>query len=237
MGPRGELMPKGLLRVGGAPLVQRSVELLQKRGISSVRIVTGHLCEQYQEVFEGVDGVELVHNPAFATTGSLRSLMTGLRSMQGPFVLLESDLIYERAALDPISAHTSKIIVSGDTNAGDEVYIWTRNGTGDGTGGARVFDIMSKDIRARDAVPFGELTGISCFTAKDTDAIKQAAQARLAQDPKSDYESAVVHMAGSTEIDCHLIPDLVWTEIDDEGMYSRANNVVWPMIRDRDRCV
>lgn len=233
MGPRGEYTPKGLLSVGGTALVQRSVRLLHEHGIRKVRIVTGHLSEQYEAMFEGVEGVELVHNPDFATTGSLRSLMVGLSSMQGPIVLLESDLIYERAALEPVGLGNSRIMVSGETGAGDEVYIWTRQ-TSDGK---PVFDMMSKDSTARAQGHFGELTGISCYTSKDTCSLKEAAQTLLAANPKSDYESAVVHMAQTCEIDCHLIHDLAWTEIDDEDMLARAIKVVWPEIQKRDLLV
>ena len=230
MGPRGEYTPKGLLNVGGSALVQRSVQLLHERGIRAVRIVTGHLSEQYEAMFKDVEGVELVHNPDFATTGSLRSLVIGLFSMPRQLELLESDLIYERAALEAVGADKSRIVVSGETAAGDEVYIWTRQ-TSDGK---PVFDMMSKDVTARPQDHFGELTGISIFTSKDMVSLKNAAQARFAADPKSDYESAVVLMAQTCEIDCHLIPDLAWTEIDDETMLARATKVVWPEIQNRD---
>lgn len=230
MGPRGEMSPKGLLKVGDVPLVRRSVQLLQARGIKSIQIVTGHLAEQYEAEFEGTDGVELLHNPDFATTGSLRSMMRGLEDLQGPFVMLESDLIYESAALDAVSKDQSRIIVSGPTGAGDEVYIWARSNAQD----KPVFETMSKDSQERPDAPLGELMGILCFTEADTEALKVAGRDLLVENPKSDYESAVIKLAQTRDIGCHLIPDLAWTEIDDEGMFGRAVDLVWPAIRQRD---
>lgn len=230
MGPRGKLMPKGLLKVGGVALVVRSVALLQAKGVRRIRIVTGHLAEQYEERFAAVDGVELVHNPDFATTGSARSMMTGLADMEGPILLLESDLVYEAAALAPLGAGESCILVSGATGAGDEVYIWTR----DGARGDPVFDMMSKDIGAMSAPHFGELVGISRFAAEDTERLKQAAEAVLAQNAKADYEDTVIHMAKAQDITCRKIEALAWSEIDSEEMYAHAVAEVWPRIRARD---
>lgn len=230
MGPSGEMRPKGLLEIDGVPLVRRSVELLQKRGIETVRIVTGYLSEQYEAIFADIKGVELIHNPEFSSTGSLRSLATGLAGLRGPFVLLESDLIYEARSLEPVSTSQSKIVVSGDTGAGDEVYVWARNIAGN----SPVFVTMSKDINAHQGAHFGELTGISCFTAGDTEALKRATLETLLENPKSDYEPAVVHMAQSRDITCHHMADLAWAEIDDEDMYAHAVETVWPIIQRRD---
>lgn len=230
MGARGQMTPKGLLKIDGVPLVMRSVRLLQARGISHVRIVTGHLSDQYEAMFRDMPGVELVHNPAFSTTGSLLSLATGLNGLHGPLLVLESDLIYEAASLVPLSAEASTILASGTTGSGDEVYIWTRQNAK----GEPVFDDMSKDVSARSAKHHGELVGISAFTASDVEALHQAAAQILKENPKSDYEPAVVRMAKTRDICCHKIDDLAWTEIDDEVMYERALNTVWPAIQKRD---
>lgn len=226
MGPRGTLTPKGLLKINDTPLVARSVNLLQAKGVSRVRIVTGHLADQYEDIFGTMPGVELVHNPDFATTGSLRSMMTGLEDLSGPFVLLESDLIYETAALAPVLDGPSTILVSGVTGSGDEVYIWTRDEI--------IFDTMSKKIDAQPRAHFGELTGLSRFDAEDTERLKTAARAVLAEDAKADYEDSVIRLAQTRDIACTLIPDLAWSEVDTEEMLSRAIGTIWPRIQERD---
>ncbi|MDV4146179.1 phosphocholine cytidylyltransferase family protein [Shimia sp. FJ5] len=230
MGSRGEMTPKGLLEIDGTALVARSVALLKKSGVKRVRIVTGHLAEQYEAAFGDMEGVDLVHNPAFATTGSGLSMMTGLAEMAGPVLLLESDLVYEAAALGSLHQGESCILVSGESNAGDEVYIWTR----EGANGGPVFDMMSKNIAAVEAQHFGELVGISRFTAEDTERLKAAAETVLEQDPKADYEETVIHMARTQDIACRKIEDLAWSEIDSEIMYAHALKEVWPKIVARD---
>ena len=230
MGARGTLTPKGLLQIDGTALVARSVALLKAVGVARVRIVTGHLAEQYEAAFEGVSGVELVHNPDYATTGSARSMMAGLVDMAGPLLLLESDLIYEAAALAALRDEASCILASGETGSGDEVYIWTR----EGKDGGAVFDMMSKDVAAIERRHFGELVGISRFTAEDVERLKSAAEAVLSEDAAAEYETSIVHMAKSYDIACRKIEDLAWSEIDSEDMYAHAVGEVWPKIVQRD---
>ena len=127
MGPRGQNIPKGFIEVGGEFLVARSLSLLARAGIRDVTIVTGHLAERYDELptLAGLQ-VTTLHNPLFAEKGSFESLRVGLSAMRGPFLLLESDIIYEPRALDTVlaSGHDSVILTSGPTGAGDEVYVW-----------------------------------------------------------------------------------------------------------------
>ncbi|GGL99806.1 hypothetical protein GCM10011534_22070 [Pseudooceanicola nanhaiensis] len=220
MGARGRLTPKGLIALDGLPLVRASVMHLAARGVERVRIVTGHLSELYQQEFSATPGVELIHNPDYATTGSLRSMMTGLAGLDGPLLVLESDIMYEPRALDPLIAAGSGMVLSGPTGAGDEVYVWT-----DAAG--NLVD-MSKQADHRSDAPRGELVGITAFTAAHVAAFRGTAEALLADRPKLDYEAGVVAFAQDTDFHCPLIPDLAWAEVDDEQMLAHAREHVWP---------
>lgn len=232
MGPRGELTPKGLLDLGGVRLVERSVDLLTKAGFTSIRIVTGHLSEQYQSMFGATENVELLHNPSYAETGSLHSMLIGLDGLEdlgGGVVLLESDVVYEARALDPVATGETAIVLSGTTNATDEVYVW---GTSDG---ARPrFETMSKDPDFRPETHVGELVGITGISATDFPALMDAAQTRFTEDRTSDYEPGIIKMAQAITLPCHLIEDLAWSEIDDEPMLAHAKVDIWPVILERD---
>jgi NDP-sugar pyrophosphorylase family protein len=92
--------PKGLLPVDGLSLIARSVAHLQAAGLRDIVLVTGHLASRYEEWASNLDGLRCVHNPDFARAGSFFSLCIGAAAQPGPFLLLESDLLYEPAALD-----------------------------------------------------------------------------------------------------------------------------------------
>lgn len=220
MGARGRLTPKGMIALDGLPLVRASVMHLASRGVDRVRIVTGHLSEIYRQEFAATEGVELIHNPIYSTTGSLRSMMTGLDGLEGPVLVLESDIMYEPRALDPLIAAGSGMVLSGPTGAGDEVYVWT-----DAAG--NLVD-MSKQAGHRDEPHRGELVGICAFTAAQVAAFRDKAAALLSEKPKVDYEAGVVAFAQDAPFHCPLIPDLAWAEVDDEQMLAHAREHVWP---------
>ena len=90
--------PKGLLRFGRETLIERSLRLLRSRGLRRIVVVTGFQAEAYAAVLP--EGVEIVSNPDFATTGSMASLARALEVVKEDFLLLESDLAYEARALD-----------------------------------------------------------------------------------------------------------------------------------------
>lgn len=67
--------PKGLLRLDGRPLILAHIAAFEAAGLS-VRVVLGAHADAYRAVLP--DGVEVVENPAWATTDMAASLAIGL---------------------------------------------------------------------------------------------------------------------------------------------------------------
>ncbi|MBA5778736.1 phosphocholine cytidylyltransferase family protein [Stappia sp. F7233] len=230
MGQRGEFSPKGLLRFGERSFVEESIANLRQRGVSRIRVVTGHLAEKYGEAAQGWAGnVRLCHNPDYVERGSLHSLMVGLDGLDGPCVVLESDLVYEPRALDVIDrdADRSTLVLSGPTGAGDEVYVWADPASRDGE--FRLRDMSKQADRWPDR-HYGELVGITALSAEAVSLVKQAAPSLIGERALADYEDGLVAAARRTEITCKRIDDLAWAEVDDERMFARAAEKVYPAI-------
>lgn len=225
MGPRGTLMPKGFIEVGGRTLIERSLSLLFAAGIAEVTIVTGHLADDYETLAKSYDSrVRCMHNPCFASHGSLESLRIGLGDGQEPVLLLESDLFYEGRALDAVLGSQTQdiILVSGPTGAGDEVYVWTEP-----SAGRERFLHMSKQCTDLPQRHTGELVGILRLSPQMQHGIlRHAAHAHA----NADYESGLVALSRSVDISCVKIEDLLWGEIDDEAMLERVTKVIWPRL-------
>jgi 2-aminoethylphosphonate-pyruvate transaminase len=227
LGPRGRAAPKGFLQLGERPIVEESVALLAEAGVARVVIVTGHLAEFYEDLRRRAGGlVETVHNPDFATTGSLRSLACARELVDEDVLLLESDLVYERRALrealdDP---HEDVVLLSAPTGSGDEVWVEVERGR---------LVTMSKDRGRLGPGVAGELVGISRLSRA-----LYAALCEVAADPAAGsghYETeGLVALAGRRAIPCRLVPDLVWAEIDDEGALTRVREAIYPAILARD---
>ena len=227
MGTRGRSSPKGLLGFGERSFVEQSVRSLLAAGVGRVRLVTGHLAEAYREnAALNALGVDLCHNPDYAGSGSLQSLLVGIEGLDGPCLVLESDLIYEPRALRIASEDRSLVLVSGPTGAGDEVYVWT--GGGDGGHGLRG---ISKNRRAFAEAPFGELVGITMLAAPAVLALQRSGWEWRGPDGQADYESGLVRLGQEVPVACDRIEDLAWAEIDDEAMFRRAAELVHPRIR------
>lgn len=230
LGETGRLMPKGFLQLGGRPIVEESVMKLQKAGIQTVVIVTGHLRDRYDALADNYPGfVRTVHNPIFATSGSLYSLACARADLTEDFLLLESDLIYEQHALDVLQDQPrGGILVSGPTRAGDEVWVEARDG--------RLWD-MDKDPDRLDSSPLGELVGLSRITRSFFSALMEYALPKLHKDPMRDYEvHGLVKAARKHPLPCHLLPDLLWAEIDDDDQLENARTRVYPEIIRKDGC-
>jgi len=226
MGPRGKLTPKGLIEVGGTPLVPQSVETLQRAGIGQICIVTGHLSDQYEAAFAGHD-VRLIHNPNYATLGSLHTLLVALDQISGPVVIVESDIIYAPQVLEAVTAEESRFLTSTPTGAGDEVYAWTDPGHP----GEDRLEMISKDLNKRPEAPFAEMIGLTCLTAEATEALKRIGAEVQAKTPMAHYEEdGVLALAREVPIRCVRFDGVPWAEMDDEEMLASVRATVWPRI-------
>jgi choline kinase len=94
--------PKCLTDVGGKPILGRLVDNLRAQGINRLVVVTGYLehCvrEFLQETATDMQ-VDYVFNPIYKTTGNIYSLWLARHIVQEPFVLIESDLVFEESML------------------------------------------------------------------------------------------------------------------------------------------
>lgn len=231
LGAESGKIPKGFLRLGTQPIIEESIDCLLKAGVRDIIIVTGYGAEHYEKLAANRDGiVRTVYNPSFADSGSMYSLYCARDAIDGPFLLLESDLIYEARALTALLADPAEdaILLSGPTRAGDEVFVLTADvdGTRHGT-----LVGMSKDRRQLDGEIAGELVGISKISTALFDIMQRAAAKFFKQTLRFDYETGcLVAAARERPIACPLISDLVWAEIDDPGHLERAREQIYPEI-------
>jgi 2-aminoethylphosphonate-pyruvate transaminase len=222
-------LPKGLLKVGDEPIVARSLRLLRQAGVRRTVIVVGHLEDAYQRFAAAQPDLELVENAAFAGTGTMASLACALAAVRGDFLLLESDIVYERRALEALLAQPEPNVVlgSGPTGAGDEVWLEAPAGR---------LVAMSKDRGALTSVA-GELVGISRISVPLAAALGRCFDDFVAQHHhgRMSYETdALIRVAGEQAIAVHVVPDLLWGEIDDHQHLRRVRDQVLPEIHRRE---
>lgn len=116
-------IPKGLLKINGKTLIERSIEKLRSIGIEKIYIVTGHLSFKYDELANKYKFIKTKKNRKYKATGSMTSLAILENDIKEDFLLLESDLIYEVYALIKAVNYEENdcVLLSGKTNSGDEL--------------------------------------------------------------------------------------------------------------------
>lgn len=217
--------PKGLIEIDGQSLVGRSVALLRAAGIPRITIVAGYRAEAYQAFAGAAPDIRLLRNDAFTTTGSMASLAIALdATRQRDVLILESDIVYESRALDALlSGAPDSTLISGPTDAGDEVWVSSADG---------LLRAMSK---RREELPSiaGEFVGITRLSGAACAAMLDAFHRCVAVRGHRlmDYETGgLVEVAAWRPIATSLISDLCWGEIDDERQYARVVQRVWPLV-------
>ncbi len=228
----GARTPKGFLRLGQRPIVEEALERLQGEGIERVVIATGHHAELYEELSAARPGrITTVHNPRFADSGSLYSLWCARAELEEDFLLLESDLIFERRALREALAHPSPdaLLVSEPTGARDEVWVEARGGN---------LHDMSKDRTRLGPELAGELVGITKVSRPFLGEMLAVGERLFRETLKVDYElEGLVQAARARPLPVHLVRDLVWAEIDDLHHLERARERIYPELLRRDALV
>lgn len=95
--------PKCLTEVGGIPILERLVDHLRAQGFKRLIVVIGHLGDHIQAFLQQHAAdmqVDYVVNPDYRTTNNIYSLWLARQQIREPFLLVESDLVFETRMLE-----------------------------------------------------------------------------------------------------------------------------------------
>jgi 2-aminoethylphosphonate-pyruvate transaminase len=214
--------PKGLLEIEGKAIIQQSIENLICAGINSILLVIGYLAPLYRSFFKDYSEIKLIENTDYAKTGSMHSFFLARDFIENDFLLLESDLIYEKRALDELTRieHRNCILISGYTHHGDEVYAYGNENN----------HLISLS-KSHHENPVGELVGISRISQELFKAACDYYEKNITTPFNYNYEDCLTALSESHPIHLHKVEDLIWCEIDDDKQYNIAINQVFPELK------
>ncbi len=95
--------PKCLTLVGGKPILERLVESLRAQGIDRLIVVIGYqgdLIRKFLRQNASDMRIDYVTNVDYASTNNIYSLWLARDQVREPFLLVESDLVFETSMLD-----------------------------------------------------------------------------------------------------------------------------------------
>ncbi|MDQ0339019.1 choline kinase [Caldalkalibacillus uzonensis] len=220
--------PKGLLVIENKSIIEESIDKLLDAGITHIQIGTGYKEEKLRFLAQKNPGIRFTVNHHFANTGNLYTLLLMKDQIQEDFLLLESDIIYEKKALRSIldDSHSNVILASDLTQSGDEFFIECDD--------KHFFKKMKKQSSFLSRID-GEFVGISKISYSTFELMCQLAKEMLEENPMLDYEEALNRTAEHSSFFMKKVADLAWCEIDNEEHLKRATSVVYPRIKSKDK--
>src|SRR5450830_2105640 len=105
LAPFTDALPKCLVSMSGVPILERLVRSLDSHGFERLVIVTGYKAETIRgylgESFGGI-AIEYIVSPLFETTNNIYSLWLARHLIDEPFLLVESDVVFDEHLLAPL---------------------------------------------------------------------------------------------------------------------------------------
>ena len=100
--PLTKKLPKCLTMVNETSILERLINSLNQHGFKRLVVVTGHLedcIRNYLETRAGNVKIEYIFSPLYKTTNNIYSLWMARKVINEPFLLVESDLIFDPSLL------------------------------------------------------------------------------------------------------------------------------------------
>ena len=105
LSPLTDSTPKCLVEVNGIPILERLVRSLRYHGFKRLIVVVGHLSEVIQNYlgscYAGIE-ISYITSPRYKTTNNIYSLWLAGKVINEPFLLIESDLVFQPKLLKPM---------------------------------------------------------------------------------------------------------------------------------------
>jgi choline kinase len=228
--PLTEVTPKCCLRPwGDVTILEWQISQLAVSGIDEVVVVTGFGDEAVEEVIKGITGIRVrtLFNPFYRLADNLGTCWVARHEMEGPFVLINGDTLFEAAVLQhllkdaghyPITLATDQKISYDD----DDMKIWSER------------DRLCRVGKTLDRSHVnGESIGMMVFhqTGAEIFVDKIESLMRKGDGLNRWYLSAIDELAQTRVVGISSIHGLSWCEVDDPVDFAHAEQVVknWPI--------
>lgn len=94
-------IPKPLVNVCGARMIDTVIEGLRDNGITEIYVVVGHLKEQFADLEKKYPGLQLIDNPYYDTCNNIASLYVARDHIENAIILDGDQIVYNKEILKP----------------------------------------------------------------------------------------------------------------------------------------
>lgn len=120
--PLTENLPKPMLDIKGKTILERQIEVLNACGVKDIAVVRGYKKEAIK-----LPNIRYYDNDDFATGSEVVSLFHASKELNGPFLFLYGDILFERGHLEKLLKSPADISLLVD-RAWGESYAQLKNG-------------------------------------------------------------------------------------------------------------
>jgi choline kinase len=227
--PLTEVTPKCCLQPGGVSILEWQITQLAVSGIDEVVVVTGfghEIVEQLVEKFENIK-VRTLYNPFFRLSDNLGTCWVARHEMDGPFVLINGDTLFEAAVLQHLLTDADRYPITLATDQkysydSDDMKIWSER------------DRLCRVGKTLDMSHVnGESIGMMLFSRPGAEIFVNKIETLMKQGDglKRWYLTAIDELGQSGVVGISSIHGLSWCEVDDPVDLAHAEQVVktWPV--------
>jgi choline kinase len=223
LGKAADGLPKCLIQVGGRTLIRHQLDALADAGVGPVLVLIGYGADLVRETVGS--SAEFLLNPRYAATNSLHTFYLSRKWIQGPVLILNSDVIAHPRLLEALlrSGEDSLAYDSLSGYAPEHMKVAVRDG--------KVTN-LSKDLPEESAS--GENVGMLYLSRQTLEIVFDQAEKLVAADRTDAFLAEAIRASlGLIELKAVDVAGIPWTEIDTPHDLDRARRELWPKISER----
>ena len=201
-------------------MIRHQIKALNEAGVRKICVVVGY---EADTVLQAVGNAAVCQfNERYSHTNSLYSLWLTREWMEGPFVMMNSDLIVDPEIISKVVSGTGSIVSYDSSSAHDDEQM---NVSFHG----EVLQQISKQLSPRTSQ--GENVGVIRFDAEAAELLFSVAGEIVAEGGENEWAPEAVNRLTSKVMFRGLdVAGIPWTEIDYPADLEYARRSVWPTI-------
>jgi choline kinase len=229
LGPHTDARPKALVDLGGISPLELQLDMLVAIGVRRIVLAVGYQHQMVEEAaadrIAGRAELEIVWNPFWSVTNVIGSAWLAREQLQGPFVYLHADTVFEPSILDDLLRANGPAALAVDFRACEPEQMKAE------VIGGHVTHVSKELSEERTA---GEFIGIGVFGEEARSLIRAGLDAVMDVGSLNAYFEAAVNHALDHGLGAEAVPTRgrPWTEVDFEEDLLLARTLL-PAMRGR----
>ena len=212
--------PKCCVDIQGKPLIKHTFELLNRKGISNIALVTGYQEKYIHQALEGFQYARY-YNPFFRVANSISSVWFAkdFLSANDDILIMNADVFMEESVLDAIlKEHHSPVLLSDSSRIEDADYRFQWQGN--------ELKKYGKDLSNDETT--GEYVGIAKLKKEDIMPFRQSIIDAVASEDYNCWWEDILYRTIETGNNIYIndITGKFWAEVDYIEDYQRIKDFV-----------